>query len=311
MRRLVFVIAAAMVPAALIGTLLVGYDYYDRERTRVIRDSTSTTRALAAAVDAEFAAVQAAMLTLTASTRITERDFQGFHAQALTVIEDLRTRGRSSLINIILSEENGRQLVNTFRPYGEALPASGDAGGLARALQLDAPIVSDLFVGPVIKRPGIGVTVPVRRDGIAYRLTAGLSPERFATLLTQQELPQGWIAGVFDTTGTIVARTHEAARFVAQKGSPELVRQIEARTREGAFETRTLEDVAVLTVFSRAPVSGYTVAIGIPQRELAANLLSSIARLFLVAFIVLICALAIAALLARRALPGRASAARD
>ena len=43
--------------------------------------------------------------------------------------------------------------------------------------------------------------------------------------------------------------------------------------REQAFESRTVEDIPVLTVFSRSPVSGWTVAIGIPQRELISRLI--------------------------------------
>jgi hypothetical protein len=294
------------VPAALVGTLLVGYDYYDRERTRLIRDSLSTTRALAAAVDTEFAVVQAAMLALAGSRRITEGDFRTLHAEALGLIEELNTRNRSSLINIILADPTGRQLFNTFRPYGEPLPTSGDPGGLARALQTDAPIVSDLFVGPVIKRPGIGVTVPVKRAGRnLYRLTAGVSTDRLSALLKQQQLPEAWIAVVLDRSGTIVARSHDEARFLGQTGSPELVARLK-QTREDSFDSRTLDGIPVLTVFSRSPVSGYTVALGIPQRELAANLFSSIARLFIVAFIVLLSALGLAVLLARRLLPRQA-----
>jgi hypothetical protein len=39
--RLAFVLAASIVPAALLALLLIGYDYYDRERDRLVRDSTA------------------------------------------------------------------------------------------------------------------------------------------------------------------------------------------------------------------------------------------------------------------------------
>ena len=305
MRKLVFILIAAMVPPAFVAMGFIGYDYYERERARLIRDSLSTTRALAAAVDGEFAVVQAALLTLANSTRLTQRDFGAFHAQALDVVNELAARNRSSLINIILADENGKQLANTFTPYGAPLPGFGDPGRLGRTVASDELVISDLFVGPVIKRPGIGVAVPVRRDGrVLYRLTGGVSTERLSALLRQEHLPGDWIAVVLDTSGTIVARTHEEARFIGQKASPELARRVR-ETREDALASRTLEGIPVLTVFSQAPVSGYTVAIGIPQRELMLGLVHSVARLFFASFTALVVALALAFSLGRRYLrPG-------
>jgi hypothetical protein len=305
-RKTLLIVASAMVPAAFVVVALVGYDYYERERTRLVRDSLSTVRALAAAVDSEFSVAKGALVALGSSARLTRGDFRAFHEQAAEVIADLRARDQISLINFILVDVSGRQVVNTARPYGEPLPTGGDPGGLARAFDTDAPVISDLFVGPVIKRPGIGVAVPIRRDGrIRYRLTAGIPTERFSALIRKQA-QQDRIAAILDTSGTIVARTHDEARLVGQKASPELVRRI-AEAREGAFHSRTLEGIPVLTVFSRAPVSGYAVAMGIPERELVNNLISSIARLFVAGFIGVLAALALALVLGRRFLPERSS----
>jgi hypothetical protein len=294
-RRLAFIIAAAMVPAALLALLLVGYDYYERERAQLIRDSQSTTRALAVAVDTEFAVVKAALLALATSSRLSADDLAGFHAQALQAIQ-----GQESFANIIVTDQDGRQLVNTFRRFGEPLPAGGDPGGLLRTFSTGAPVVSDLFKGRLTQSPIIGVGVPVKRDGrVRYSLNAGLTPGRFSALLKQQRLPGSWIAVVFDTSGTIVARTHDEARLVGQEASPELVRRSK-HAREDAFDSRTVEGIPVLTVFSRAPMSGWTVAIGIPQRDLVLDLVYSLARLFVVGFIALVVAIVLAFLIARR-----------
>jgi hypothetical protein len=70
--------------------------------------------------------------------------------------------------------------------------------------------------------------------------------------------------------------------------------------REDAFDAHTVEGIPVLTVFSRSPVSGWTVAIGIPQRDLVLDLVYSLARLFVVGFIALVVAIVVAFLIARR-----------
>jgi hypothetical protein len=107
---------------------------------------------------------------------------------------------------------------------------------------------------------------------------------------------------VLDTSGTIVARTHDEARLVGQKASSELARR-SGLAREDAFDAHTVDGIPVLTVFSRAPASGWTVAIGIPQRELVEQVGYALARLFVVGFIALVVALALAFLIARRVQP--------
>jgi hypothetical protein len=297
-RKLVFVIVAAMAPAALLTIVLIGYDYYDRERTRLIRDSLGTARALSAAVDSEHSVVKAALFALATSPHLAAGNLRAFHAQALAAMKD------QTFVNVILADVGGRQLLNTFRPFGEPLPTQGDPGGMLRVFQTDAPLVTDLFKGRLTQTHIIGVAVPVRIDGkVRYGLNAGLAPEKLSAFLVQQKLPPGWIAVVLDGTGTIVARTHDAQRLIGQKASPELLRGSQGKLREDAFDARTVEGIAVLTVFSRSPVSGWTVAIGIPQRELMASLLSSMARLFMVGFIAFASALGLAFAIGRRFLP--------
>ena len=55
---------------------------------------------------------------------------------------------------------------------------------------------------------------PGRAD---HRLNAGIVPERLSSILTQQRLPRDWIAAIFDSTGAVVARTHEMNRFLDRK----------------------------------------------------------------------------------------------
>jgi hypothetical protein len=82
------------------------------------------------------------------------------------------------------------------------------------------PVIGDLFIGTVVKRPFVSVQVPVFRDGeIKYSLDMGIFPEQLNDILKSQRLPPNWIAVVFDTAGVIVARTHSPARFVGEKGA--------------------------------------------------------------------------------------------
>jgi uncharacterized BrkB/YihY/UPF0761 family membrane protein len=68
--RLAFVVGTSIVPATLIAILLIGYDYYDRERDRLARDSMATARALLAVVDTELTGAKSALLALATSPHL-------------------------------------------------------------------------------------------------------------------------------------------------------------------------------------------------------------------------------------------------
>jgi len=278
--RLAFAIAAAMVPAAILALVLLGYDSYERGRDRHVRDSTATARALAAAVDAELLGVRSALFALATSPYLASNDLAAFHRQASAALEG------QLFSNIVLFDADLRQRMNTLRPFGAALPLEQNTM-LKRAVAEGAPVFMDLIQGRVAGRPLTGVAVPVRANGaVRYVLSAGIFPERLAGVLTQQRLPASWVAVILDGTGTVVARTHDPERFVGGKASATLVQQA-ARAAEGHFDSATLEGIPVLTVFSRAPASGWTVAIGIPRSEMLRELWLAVARLGIVGFLLL------------------------
>lgn len=178
---------------------------------------------------------------------------------------------------MVVSDASGQQLLNTLRPFGESLPRHANQGQLRRVFETGRPVISDLYIGAVTRRPLVGIDVPVRRDGqVVYDISMGIFPDRLGEILRRQELPPGWVGAVFDSRGTIVARTHDADRYVGQKGAPALVERM-SQLPEGRIETDTLEGIPVISVFSRSSVSQWSVAIGIPQAEFARALRTSIA----------------------------------
>jgi len=239
---------------------LIAYSYV-REHARLVRDSIATARALTSALDLELAGVQSALFALATSPHLTANDLKAFHDQAIDALP------HTIATNIILVDANGQQQLNTLRSYGEPLPANTPLQ-IRRIFETGRPVISDLFVGPVTGKPVLATGVPVRRgDSIVYSLNTGIEPERLSGILTRQRLPSNWIAAIFDSSGTVVSRTHELHRFVGKKGALPLVKRMR-EVAEDSLETRTLEGIPVLTVFSRSAVSDWTVAIGIPLADL-------------------------------------------
>ncbi len=249
----------------LAAGLLIAYSY-DRHRATVEQSTLETARALMQAVDRELASGQVALRVLAASPYLASGDLAAFDRAAREILPVAPGN------NFVLSDATGQQLVNTLRPFGEPLPRHGNPEQLRRVFQTGRPVISDLFVGGVLRRPVIALDVPVRRRGqVVYDLSLGMFPERLAEILAREKLPPGWVASIFDSNGTIVARTHDPARYVGHKGAPALVRRI-SELAEGRVETETLEGIPVVAVFSRSSVSQWSVAIGVPRSFLAKSL---------------------------------------
>ena len=280
-------VIACILPAAAAAILLL-YHSYQRERASVERSTIATARALMQAVDRELASAQGALQVLATSPLLAEGDLAGFYRQAQ---EALHYRPG---INILLSDRHGRQLLNTLRPFGAALPPHGNPAQLQRLFDTGQPIVSDLYYGMVAQRPLISIDVPVRRGNrIVYDLSMAVVPEQLDEILRRQQLPQSWPVAIFDSAGVIVARTRESERFVGQQGIPSLLQRMR-EVPEDAVEAVTLEGIAAIVAFSRSSVSNWAVAIGVPRRTLTAELWASVSSVIAGAVLLLISGLLLA-----------------
>ena len=175
-------------------------------------------------------------------------------------------------------DQTFQQRLNTLRPFGSNLPFITNPE-LQRVFETSQPVTTDLYLGHVAKQAIIAIGVPVLRGGAPiYVLAAAILPERLSALLNQQHLSADWVGAILDSTGTIVARTHQMERFVGTKGASAMVARM-AIAAEGALLTDTVEGIPVLVVFSKSAVSNWTVAIGIPQKTLTTELYTTFAWL--------------------------------
>ena len=211
-----------------------------------------------------------------------------FHAQAVVALSNLRAD------SIVLVDRTGQLVLSTARPFGTPLPAIANPVLLQRILKTGEPGVSDLFLGPIVEKSIYTIAVPIKRDGsITHTLNATVRPARSLSVLTEQELPAGWIASIADSSCSIVARTHEMTKVLGRKVVPDLLNRMRV-SREDSFETETLEGIPVLTAYSRSKVTGWTVAIGAPLVEIKGGIRRTLAEMLAVTLIALGIGLALA-----------------
>ena len=262
---LVWLILACLVPG-LIGATLLVYHNYLANRAAFERNAFQTTRALAQAVDSHLYKSQAVAQSLATSDAIRRQDFAALYRQAREFL-DLNPLGTS----IALSDTSGQQIINLSRKFGEPLPQHGSPEQIQRVVRTGQPAISPVFKGAVAQILLVTVDVPVVIDGkVAYVLTAVLRPSIFDNILKAQGLPPTWIAGILDSEGSFVTRTRAPEQFIGRQPSPELSRRIKS-SLEGAFESVTPDGISVLSIYSRSPATGWTVALGIPRDLLEAE----------------------------------------
>lgn len=260
-QSLAFLVVGSALPIVVMGTFVI-FSYSQREQAQVAEAAINRARAVSSAVDREVGITQAALTVLATSPLLAKNELGGFHAQAVVALPTLNAE------NLLLLDRTGQVLLSATHPWGTRLPKLPNPVLLPRILKTGQPGVSDLFLGPIAGKPIYVVGVPVTRDGsFLYLLNATASSTQMLRLLSEQKLPDSWRAAIADSSGSIVARTHEMNKFLGSKVVPDLLKRMSA-TDEGSFETLTLEGIPVVTVYSRSAVTGWTVAIGVPLKEL-------------------------------------------
>jgi signal transduction histidine kinase/ActR/RegA family two-component response regulator len=237
----------------------------DDQLTQIQQDLRQRAEDLLADVDRQISAIQAELQVLAASPSLQDGDFAAFDRQMRAA---LKIRGTS----IVLHDTKGQQLLSTNRPFGEPLPHATNTEMHDRVVATGQPQISDLIMGAVLRRPILVVGVPVFRDGqVVYVLAMGLGPEVLSSLLKEQSLSPEWTVGIFDRKGIIAARNRELDRFLGKPVSPTLLEAMRAPV-ENWFPSVTSEGIAVYSTFRRSPITGWTVAIGLPREFVDAPL---------------------------------------
>jgi PAS domain S-box-containing protein len=263
------------------------------DRTTLERNGRDLARGLAADVDRELAGMRATLHALSTSPYLRTGDFAAFHRQAaeLSALE-------GSII--VLSEPEGQQLINTRLDYGEPLPKRTASESFARAIETGTVQVSNVLIGAVAKRPLVTVDVPVLRDGrVAYVLNMSIEPAAWDGILRQPTLPPDWVVSILDRRGIFVARSINAEMLVGQPARPEFAAAV-SRAPEGWFSLVTRDGLPLYHAFRRSELSGWTLAVGMPQSAVEAPLKRSLLLLGTGGALSLLLTLVLAAVMSAR-----------
>ena len=281
------VVGCVLPLAAVAGYLLL--DFYRHEQQQLIDTTISRARAVMAVVDHDFDSTQSALRALATARALEGGDLAAFHARASGLLPDLHAD------SILLLNRTGDILMSTRVPYGKPLPKLGLTPLLARTLSSGQAGVSDLFVGPLTGGFLYTMAVPIKRDGlVVMSLNATATPASLNHVLEDQKLPASWRVAIVDSGGHVVARNHDIDQYLGHLASRATQERLASGVLEGALQSVTLDGIPVATVYSKSPVTGWAVVVGIPQAELTAGLCQSLTWLVLATLAALLAGLAYA-----------------
>ena len=281
--QLTRLVAAAVLPVWLVSGVILFY-VYSVKRDQVNETMLETARNLRMVVDGDLISVQSALRALSTSPSFAAGDFASVHRQALQLLESFPDA------HIIVADVTGQQLVNTFRPYGDALPHRNNTDTVQSIFETGKPVISGLFRGATSKRPVISVDVPVMVGGkVAYDLGMALPAERLTAILQRQGLPSDRYAAILDGKQLVAARSRDARRFTGSRATPALADAL-ALASEGTVELeKNFDGYPVFVTFCRSAVSGWSVMIAVSKASVLAGIYRWVAwAVAMVAFISLL-----------------------
>src|SRR6185312_3074075 len=163
----------------LLGALLLRSATLERERLE--QRMLQSVDALVDDLDRDLERDVTILRTVATFQSLKDEDWAALYNQAKAALQ-----GRAY---IVLVDSSGRQLVNTYVPYGEQPQVTGDPETVRRMAETRAPVISNLFTSLVVKKPVYNVSIPILRDNqVHFVLSLGLLPGDLTPLLADQGL---------------------------------------------------------------------------------------------------------------------------
>ena len=219
-------------------------------------------RSIAAGVDAELGRYMALAEALSRSPALLDDNLDAFEAEAR------RAFPAGGDAWVLVSDTDGQQLVNTIAQPGQPLPRRNPIAIAAqhRAFSTRSIVITDLLRGPVTQDWLANIEVPIFKGGQPFRgLAIVMRHQEFLRLLSAQDIPRNWLAGIIDGQGRFIARVPSAQ--VGQLAS-EGWRATKDQT--GLFEFPSLEGDALIRANAHPSISNWTVGVAVKKAEMQA-----------------------------------------
>src|SRR5450830_743434 len=288
---LALMVGAILVPVIAFSAITLNL-LLNAEREAALKGVREMARISLVSIDRELTNTQSALRMLSISSHLSNGEFAQFYDKA-------KYADQFGDTFTALLDEQGALVLTTSVPYGAPLPPTTALERVTRVLDSGQWQVSNLVRAAVTRQNMVLVDVPVTTtSGRRYVLSQGYNIEHFNRVLRQVNAPPSWLAGVYDRNGLTIAKTDGDG---GSSGSAKpVLRDAILNKTVGVIRNASDKDVRLYTVLERSSLSGWTVAVGVPEAEIEAVARRSLTLSLLGLVAALVCAGATAWLFARR-----------
>ncbi|MBS0546154.1 MAG: hypothetical protein JSR24_00300 [Proteobacteria bacterium] len=261
---LLMLIAAIVVPLFALGAILA-WDYAAAARRTIEANAVDAVDDLSDLIEREIQTTAGFLNGLAVYPRI-----QAVDADIVPKLADV---ARENGIDVMGLYDQGGHLVFNSRAADLIAFPSAKSVGVSEIVGGQKVFISGLLASEDAKLGFVYVSVPCMVNGtVAFVLVGGFSPSRFQALFADAGLRKGWLAGIVDRTGTVIARSEEAGKYVGRHASPETIEAARGVPRSGHFDSVSRQGVAVQSSFRRLPGTGLTAVVALPTAVIDAPL---------------------------------------
>ena len=257
--HLVGLIIAVLLPLMGFSCFLV-IRSAQHEQDAMAMAARNRIRIAAAEIEGEIGSLRARLFLLAGGLSLQSSDLNEFHAKAKDAFEKM---------TVVLSNPQGHEIVNTSVPYGDPLPDNPDLATIRYVTENLRAHVANLSLDPLTHRPVVTINVPVTRDSrLVYILSLDIS-STLPRILNELDLPEGWVAGIFDRQNYLIARNKDTDRFVGTLALPEFREHMQSEDN-GWVPGVSREGVPLFNAFAHTRLGGWTINVGVPREVLLA-----------------------------------------
>jgi two-component sensor histidine kinase len=226
-----------------------------------------TVHAVSAGLDDSLVVTRAALDTLAATLE------QEGKLETLYAVAGAVAAKHPEWSEVVLRNAAGEPIFTTAQALGSPLPKAGPPVLWAkRAMGEDSHRISDLMHSPTANAYVAVVFHPtMTKDGTRFGLGVSITADKWTRLLQQLPIPAGWVAGIIDNNGILIARTQGAPEVVGKR-APEWFLEAIRAAPSGHVNGRSLEGEPLSVAYTRSSISGWTIALAAPAASMSAPL---------------------------------------
>ena len=286
--RLALLVAGTTLPLILFAAGIVFHNY-EQDRKAATQRVLETVRSIRLVLDSEVQRMTGGLQVLSLTNSLRNGDFNSFRRIASGFLEQY---GRDGVV--LVADRSGNQLFSSVTPDTASLPPRNNLDIVEKVFASRQPAYSNLFIGAVKKRMIVTVEVPVMREGeVIYVVSFSPPIEIFQDIIEKQRPNHDWTISIFDGEGINIARVPNPQETIGKRASPTMYAAM-FRSPEATLSTITLENVPLITSYTRSKLTGWTVAGGIPEGSLIAPLWRTLAITSVIGAVLLLVGLAFA-----------------